>query len=109
MKDSELLRKSRHLIATKEHNAICASISYAAGTPNTPQARSLQVWIQSMLGNHSYLNSWLEENGYIIRKRDYNELGYATPETYDKLRATRLAWLDWMIEQCEIAEAKETK
>lgn len=110
MKDSELLRKAREVVSIKSNyrSGICSAISIAAGTWKTPQVKSLKDWIQEMLGKDAFLNLWLERNGYITES-DYDDSWDYTLETWLKIQATRLAWLDWMIEQCEIAEAKETK
>lgn len=59
------------------------------------QHRYLKTWISRSLGEETaYLSDWLEERGYLNR--------FDVPSDYAvclKLKNTRIAWVEWMIEQ----------
>jgi len=87
MKDSELLQEVKKVIASGSEMHICTTIRRSAAP--TEQKRSLTAWIGSMLGDAYTLESWLSDNGY------------GTAHYYSNAKYIRLAWLDWMIEQCQ--------
>ena len=97
MKDSEVLRTVRHLIANGTCHYICHAIDHVGR--RSSQAKSLIKWVESMLGGGSALGlapsygDWLREHGYVC--------------TWAACAQGRLAWLDWMIDYCEKEEAKD--
>lgn len=120
MKDSELLKKMREVYTSKtatDYNGgevsfgLCRLIM-RFGINNGieyNQWSSLSKWVLSMTGRHSGLGDWLYSNGYITDKEyDHLYFRWHTPlgkELKTKLFNTRIAWLDWMIAECEKAEA----
>lgn len=63
-------------------------------------AESLVLWVESMLGDDAYLEAWLRKQHGIYTGDDFNESRVQAQETAEKIVATRLAWLDWMIAEC---------
>lgn len=104
----KLLREARKILETTPvkytHLGVCSAITDARykllpgradGIPAildlNNNAEYLRIWIRRMLNGHSFLNGWLRNRGY------------PADTDYAMLRATRLAWIDWMI-----AELKRT-
>lgn len=121
MKDSEFLKIARDgfaemiAVATAEESAlledtgVCFSFSLAYHEIYLKKNFScrpelividerLRRWIYSQLGGHVYLYSWVVE-------RMPEVANLSLMERRIKLQETRLAWLDWMIAECEKAEA----
>lgn len=96
MKDSEVLRKVKKVIKSREQDYICHAIAQVAGE-HTTQYNSLKAWVLHMLdGSISY-------GGWLSRKHEqiYDRM------TWKQQQEGRLQWLDWMITECEKAEANE--
>ncbi len=104
----KLLRKARKILEAAPTRytrlGVCSAITRAryemslGMADDTPailnlnnNAKYLRLWIRRMLNRFSYLNNWL------------NARGYPANADHAMLRATRLAWIDWMI-----AELKRT-
>lgn len=100
MKDSELLKQVKNMIASGSEVYICVAILRSSGSPS--QKSNLKEWIRVMLNGHYTLESWMRFN-----LKNHNTIARnMSDEEYDeKLKVTRLAWLDWMIKQCQKAEA----
>lgn len=105
MKDSEFLRRARELLAKTEcgHNSgLCMAIRAIRVTHETAttekQMKSLLEWVEVSLEGRLWVQCWLLSK--IGPKRYWAEF------SLEKLRETRLAWLDWMIMECEKNENK---
>ncbi len=76
-----------------EDYGICYA-TYEVGDENIishEMTRYILLWIRQMLGNNAFLESWQRQHG--IREDSIY---------YDPLLApVRLAWLDWMINECK--------
>lgn len=76
---------------------ICDNIEKVNLKINSPLttniASQLRDWINDLLDDKFSLESWLRDNHNVVRlvtdKADY----------YNKLQATRQAWLQWMIQE----------
>ena len=95
MKDSEILKQARKLIKQGNEKYICSAIGSVGSS--AVQEASLITWVGSMLGNNLTLGGWLKHNQRI-------PCFYGDYEKHH--RELRLRWLDWMIKECEKAEAK---
>jgi hypothetical protein len=94
MSKIRILHRARELIASAKRQYICNAIGHT--TNWSKDGIALKRWIQSMLGPKAgALETWMERN--------HPELW--EPATYGErihmLRATRLAWIDWMISELE--------
>jgi hypothetical protein len=89
MKNSDILREARGRIEDRSLSYVCLAINHPKQW-NGNDRENLKSWVLALLGSHYTLESWIEENcGVWIRedmKRDA-----------EKMRVTRLAWIDWMI------------
>lgn len=113
MKDSDILKQAK--LELPKCSGICGAISKAVETlypernPSRPEARerasSLKNWIRSMLKGHCWLSGWLDYYKHTTKDDPF----YGSITYWEKMRATRQAWLDWMIEQCEKAEQDAEK
>lgn len=90
MKDSEFLVIVREKIRNRTYTHIC----FAIQSVNAPQYQRMRLiaWIESMLGSNNTYLRWLLFNNYST--------GGGAPYY------GRLAWLDWMIAECEKNEAQ---
>jgi hypothetical protein len=95
MKDSEVLRKAKEIIVSLKYSWICHAIDHA--TENEKQAKDLKRWIMKCLKDNLTYEGWLIDNHMKVYKT----------MSGDDFRQGRIQWLDWMIAQCEEAEAKE--
>lgn len=93
-----ILRDARAQILSGHETFVCLAIKYHYGRRREGEegevAKELAHWARGLLGNHYTLESWLEEHQGV---REVND-SPRTPEISAKLRATRLAWIDWMID-----------
>lgn len=119
MKTSEILIKAKRVVERSDmspHKGICSAIHsvcghlmpYSGAGRNT--SKSLQVWVRSMMRSHrenAYLFGWLVDNGHMTtyQRACLFEDSAEGDALRAKLKATRLAWLDWMIAECEKAES----
>lgn len=91
--DAEILRHVRKRIAGRRSNMICFALDRVRiGT--VEQKTSLKRWIEKMLDGYLTYGAWLhahhrEFSAPLMGKGNTGRL------------PGRLAWLDWMIEQCE--------
>ena len=77
-----------------ERQLICALIRDEAVSPaEWAPAEQIERHIYYMLGNVGTLEDWLVSKGHLPVGRDH------TPYTVARVRATRVAWIDWLIEQ----------
>ena len=119
MKDSSLLKLVKEYLQQIHHSpphCICPAIRLAdnrrifngdAEHKREKQHQRLRWWIASMLptGEWVRLDHWLAQQGHIPKALFVSEM--YDDQTLIRLKATRLAWLDWMIAECEKAEAQE--
>ena len=106
----QLLKKARKLIAANKEPYICWAIDTADGVPYTAANRWLEKWIHSMLSIDGdaigTLELWLYYKGYITQSQ-WDKInggpGWWTQANplWKKLSKTRVAWIDWMIEELE--------
>lgn len=99
----EILKGARALIKSGRESYICSAISCIEASYN---ADRLREWIHKMLGQrHETLGSWMYEHEKEYRKamssrRIFSEKSFKQRDLVaKKLRKTRLAWIDWMIEE----------
>jgi hypothetical protein len=99
--DLQVLNAAREHIEFCRYRFVCNAIEKASIQLTGSDASSdrLRAWIQSMLGHSQSLESWLRKNGHASKK-DVNA-SFVDPVLKGKIRATRTAWLDWMISECE--------
>ena len=121
MKESEILKNVRELYTAKHATGyngghvsygLCSLIMSYGLKNKISMARihSIAHYIWTLMGSTCItLPDWLRKHGYITES-EYEHIRYEwhTPlgkELAAKLFATRVAWLDWMIEQAEQREA----
>jgi hypothetical protein len=110
MKYSEILRAVRTKIENHQSLFVCCTISEITNNREHP----LRLWVTGLMGTqcHYYpLDTWLDCMHGIKAPNslDYEQYGdyqKAEKEFYAKMRATRVAWVTWMIEYWEKEEAK---
>lgn len=98
MKKSEILREARHLVEEDTFTFICLALRHArnkkVGTNDTTTNKNLAgllQYIEESLEGCPTLERWLSvKHGLSVDE-------FST----EKLRQTRLNWIDWMIEQLE--------
>ena len=91
-----LLTRARERIETGLSVLLCLAISHAAKTEADKVARGeLLVLIAVRLQGHRTLEDWLRKVKHI----DLGEGGIYSADTWAKLKATRLAWIDSLIEE----------
>lgn len=96
MKSSEILREARALIADGSLVYVCNAVkcigyTYPAASPE--KAHRIVNYIQNVLiYPHGTLEFWLEANHGLNVDKIINAR---------KMLQTRLAWIDWMIDQYE--------
>jgi len=98
--DLLVLRAARELIELGHFRYVCNAIDRSSTELTGSEATSnrLQAWIKSMLG-YTTLETWLRVHCHAS-EYEVNNCIY-DPELKEKIRNTRLAWLDWMISECE--------
>ena len=96
MKDSEILRDVRFRIWSGTYYICWALNDTKLGSHK--QRSSLKEWVVWMLQGEQSLNSWLQKHKSI-----------PIDVSASRIKATRLAWLDWMIAYCEKEEAEQAK
>lgn len=100
----ELLREARNLIDLYAESSVCAAIYVASGeeyaTPDPKRIRAgryLKRWVMAMISPNVSIFGWLEHRGIpICAMYDKNP-----DKVRERLRVTRLAWIDWMINELE--------
>lgn len=85
----EMLQHAKALIESGEEWAICFALGAARrkGIGDWTTGNLLCDYIQSQLGDHAMLTSWLEDQGFHL--------------SLAQRQLCRLAWIDKMIEQAE--------
>lgn len=95
----ELLTKARELIETKDSEFLCIAITRASKFlgygKDFGHCLQLKAKIKELLLGHGTLDSWLIDNCY--ESYDFYVSDFAAYER--KARETRLAWIDWLIEE----------
>ena len=104
-----VLVRARQEIAQKRFAYLCTALDYIGQT--MPEliysVDTCKLWIRQMLSGNISLQMWLnkhhapyaEELDRIKRIPVGPEFDKAAAERTDRLRATRLAWIDWMIRE----------
>lgn len=86
----KILRNARRIIENHDENYICFAIDSVWNKGCPVSKMQIKSWIRAALDDHYALGGWISTT--LGETLDYNY------ETYNKLRATRLAWIDWMID-----------
>ena len=99
MKKSEILRSAKFHIQHNHNGFVCTAIMNGirlADIGRTDRQHQFLVkWVEGLLDGSQTLNDWLCKNHDI-------ESPLVAVATYtDKMRITRMAWLDWMISYWE--------
>lgn len=100
----KVLREARKLVDFCIKDSVCSAIYAVSGeeyaTPNPRSIRAgryLRRWVMSMLSPNVSLFGWLGRRGIPVNTM-YDE----NPDMMrEQLRVTRLAWIDWMINELE--------
>ncbi|CAB4163661.1 hypothetical protein UFOVP814_46 [uncultured Caudovirales phage] len=105
--DADILRTAKRVLIDRPADfgfGVCAALKVAGEVHDSAnnsrvllQRQSLKEWVDSMMGRIAWLRFWLIDRGVMVGD---------TQAHREKLKATRLAWLDWMIQQCELEESK---
>lgn len=100
----EVLRGARNLIDLDIERYVCAAIYVASDGDHVTQNPNLALtgmylrrWVMAMLSPYETLGMWLERRGTPVHTMRDENLGMAR----ERLRVTRLAWIDWMIQELE--------
>lgn len=100
----EVLREARNLIDLYAEGYLCEAIYTASGEehnpPNTKRVRAgryLRKWVMKMIAPNVSLFGWLERQGAPL----YPMWDKNPDKVLEQLRVTRLAWIDWMINELE--------
>jgi hypothetical protein len=91
----EILRAVRKALVDRSQNYLCHAIAACGKTIDWAAAIELSRLVQDRLEGYYTLGSWLVARGYPV----YTRRGELTPDAYEKLRRTRLAWIDSLIEE----------
>ncbi|MFA6213517.1 MAG: hypothetical protein WC714_29035 [Candidatus Obscuribacterales bacterium] len=93
----EVLKAARKLIEIREHHYICDALQdYSRGDEILKMyVKQIRNQIKVDLGEHLSLAEWLMRLGIKVPEWDCNDDGESQ---YEFLRATRLAWIDALIE-----------
>lgn len=94
-KDSEILKAARERIKSRRDSLICFALS-DCGEGTHSQRERLKGWVRVQLGSFSLYSAWVRAHHFV----KWGEM-YKHPDAF---RAGRLAWLDWMIAECEKKE-----
>lgn len=96
----EILKEARKVIAAGRKRGICAATRLVTSRDDHFSDRDIageqiREYLSRALGRHAYLEQWVA-----------SEVGHAVPmhgtrAQRRKMRNTRLAWIDWIIEQYE--------
>jgi len=91
--DADILRAARKRIALKKSDQLCYAIDRTkVGT--VEQKTKLMRWIQKMLYPHCNYSVWLRDK-HPDKFKELSGWGEG------RLREGRLAWINWMINECE--------
>ena len=93
MNNIQILKEARKLIESRDEYYICSAITTVTGKKISGKPHPLETWISSMLDGYSKtLFTWL--------RCHHPELGDIDRHS-EKMRDTRLAWIDSMIDYLE--------
>lgn len=96
------LKHARKRVVSDERRGICSGIidyhSINAGKTTATACEYLLDYINKSLGKAAWLEEWLYDKGLIGK--------YTTRAEDKKIKATRLAWIDWMIACYEYGNTK---
>lgn len=98
VKDSDILKEARRRIAEYEASRVCYAIG---GVGTLTQRNRLYAWIRKMLDGRIYYEDWLRAH----HREFADQVGIESASDIELARPGRLAWLDWMIAECEKEEA----
>jgi hypothetical protein len=96
VKNSRILRAARGRIASKRNWHICHAIR-DTHCGSSKQKIRLRKWVMNMMDGSFTYEGWLN--------RHHTEVYQIMSEAH--YRQGRLQWLDWMIAECEKAEAAD--
>lgn len=88
----QLLIQARKLIKSGKESFICVALLHIQTTHNSKHSLYLRKWIRHQLNEHTFLNTWVQQK---IGPQKY----WKNPHRINKMRNTRLAWIDWMISE----------
>jgi hypothetical protein len=95
MKHSDCLKEARKRIVEHSDNYICVALSNIRNKDNCSNVIDIKQRINMLLDNLSCLEFWLMENHCVALSV------CVTEEGKQKLRQTRLLWIDDMIQYYE--------
>lgn len=98
MKSSEILREARPRIENGDDQYICRAVEKVAD--NAKEADDLQEHILGMLGQNISLEGWLSRV-HGVRKPNQPDSFGAVRRYRDRMRITRLAWIDHLVAEFE--------
>lgn len=96
----EILRRILNLLRTNQVTYICTALTQHQSQEYLEACAHLDRWIKSMLAPHQFLENWLIQNNHVAFQ-DFNKFTDLSTDYPDRLRATRIAWVEWMISQLE--------
>ena len=107
-----VLKRARNVISTKRHRFICCALNkliyyeYKSLLNERVCCRYLIRLISKRLGVYSNLESWLVGHGhvYVANCRDI----YQNKKLSEKVRVTRLAWIDSLIAEFSAVPKEQT-
>jgi hypothetical protein len=100
---AEILRGARGLIESEREEFVCIAVQSEKFTGVYHHTNEIRSWIRKAMTidgvMYCTLNSWLNHKGFMRDQNgDYTEDG----DYMNKIRKTRLAWIDWMIDNHHI-------
>lgn len=101
----KVLQLARAVVARPKYKAgLCYALSLACSNQRQlwPAAAHMKKYVTRVLGPNMFLEGWLRRNAGVQVYHSYD-----TPRNRRKMRATRLAWIDWMIQCYKEDLAKE--
>lgn len=111
MKTSDLLKKAKTRIKRSLKGSTCLDdkfICYAFESQcfiyistheeRSRKIRNFQEYIKQLLDGRPSLNSWLYRQGFTSDEQHSESYTNGTEE-FQKMQTTRLAWIDWMINE----------
>lgn len=113
IKDSDILKEARRLLAKRKYYTLCAAITMALYelsdhdyTNLCRRCDALKAWIMHMLGGALYYENWLDRHHPNFKVDGRAVKSRYLPIGSEVLHPGRMAWLDWMIAECEKEEAQ---
>jgi hypothetical protein len=106
IKDSDILKEARKHIEQDKYIVLCVAIRNSFRYCGVIERHAkLIAWIEKMLGPHFYYSHWLKANHPAFYHKQYRKwkMGGRCGSPW---KEGRLAWLDWMIAECEREETQ---